>query len=116
MYCIFFYLQGVYEKWCTVLDAVPQRDASLEEELQKQQNNEQLRVDFAEKANELGAYIESRSAALADLSMSGSQGSTMEDQREALKTFQAETLQQQPILDAAEAANQVELCFFIVSS
>lgn len=69
--------QGVYEKWCTVLDAVPQRDATLEEEYQKQQRNEQLRVVFAEKANVAGAYIEAKHIGLADLSMQG-KGNTME--------------------------------------
>ena len=64
-------LQDVYEKWCSVLDAVPACDATLEEELQKQQQNDQLRMQFAEKANELGAFIEEKHTALADLSMQG---------------------------------------------
>ena len=61
----------MYEKWCSVLDAVPARDTALEAELQKQMQNEQLRVDFAEKANALGAFIEEKHTALADLSMQG---------------------------------------------
>ena len=61
----------MYDKWCKVLDTVPEREASLEEELQKQQQNEQLRLQFAEKANVAGAYIESKHTALADLSMQG---------------------------------------------
>ena len=100
----------MYEKWCIVLDSVPARDTAFETELEKQQNNEQLRLDFAEKANTLGSYIESRSTALAELSMSG-QGSTMEDQREALKAFQAETLENLPTLEAAEVSNQVKISY-----
>ena len=61
----------MYEKWCKVLDAVPDRDTALDVELQKQQQNEQLRVSFAEKANAVGAYIETKHTALADLSMQG---------------------------------------------
>ena len=64
----------MYEKWCTVLDAVPDRDQRLEQELLKQQQNDELRVAFAEKANTVGAYIEAKQAALADLTMAA-QGS-----------------------------------------
>ena len=61
----------MYEKWCSVLDAVPAREAALDAELQNQQQNEQLRREFAGKANDLGAFIEEKHTALADLSMQG---------------------------------------------
>ncbi len=102
LYCS---LQSLYDKWCKVLDAVPERDTSLETELQRQQQNENLRLQFAQIANEVGAYIEARSSALSELSMQG-QG-TMEEQLEAVKAFQAETMGYQPKLDEAEFANQV---------
>lgn len=95
----------MYEKWCKLLDAVPERDAALEAEFQRQQQNVQLRVQFGQIANEVGAYIEARSTALAELSMQGKD--TMEEQLEAVKAFQAETLSYQPKMDEAEAANQV---------
>ena len=95
----------MYEKWCKVLDAVPARDTSLEEELQRQQQNEALRVKFAEIANEVGVYIEERSSALAELSMQGKD--TMEEQLEAVKEFQTETMSHQSKLDEAESVNQV---------
>ena len=94
---------------------VPIRDASLEEELKRQQDNEALRIQFAEHANEVGAYIEARSAALAERSMHSND--TMEEQLEAVKAFQAETLGYQPILDQAEATNKVSICqayFFLL--
>lgn len=97
--------QTVYDKWCKLLDAVPERDNALEGELQRQQQNEALRVQFAQVANEVGAYIEARSSALAELSMQGKD--TMEEQLEAVKSFQAETMGYQPKLDEAEASNQV---------
>ena len=97
----------MYEKWCKVLDTVPAKETALEEELAKQQQNEQLRVQFAEKANGVGAYIDQRSAALAELSM-GAAGGTMEEQLTTIKAFQAETLEYQPQIEEAEAANQVQ--------
>ena len=97
--------QALYEIWCKVLDAVPERENQLDTELQRQQANETLRVEFAQIANEVGAYIGTRSSALAELSMQGKD--TMEEQLEAVKNFQAETLAYQPKLDEAEAANQV---------
>ncbi len=95
----------LYEKWCKLLDVVAEYDGTLEQELQRQQQNEVLRVQFAEIANEVGAYVEARSSALAELSMQGKD--TMEEQLEAVKEFQAETVGYQPKLDEAEAANQV---------
>ena len=62
-------LQLVYDKWCNVLDAVPEREKSFEEEMVKQQTNEQLRVAFAERANALAEYIQQRGTELADQSM-----------------------------------------------
>ncbi len=94
----------MYEKWCLVLDAVPQYEGKLDAELERQQANEALRVEFAEKANGVGAYIDERSAALSELSMDGK--GTMEEQLEAVKAFQADTLTYQPQLDDTEAVNQ----------
>lgn len=96
--------QSVYEKWCSVLDAVPAYEENLNQELEKQQNHEALRVAFAEKANAVGAYIEQRSAELAELSIEGK--GTMEEQLEAMKAFQTETTAYQPEIEATEAANQ----------
>ena len=107
---VFYVLQVIYEKWCKVLDSVPARDSSFEEELERQKNNEELRKQFAEKASEVGAYIEARHAALAELSMQGKD--TMEEQLECVKTFQSETLGYQPKLDEVESCNQVICSLF----
>lgn len=95
----------IYEKWCSILDQVPKRSETYGEELNKQQRHEQLRIVFAEKANAFGGYIESKSGALADLSMNG-KGASMEDQLKALKEFQTELLANQPQIEEAETANQ----------
>ena len=54
----------------------------------------------------VGAYIENKSSALADLSMNG-KGASMEDQLKALKDFHAELLANQPQIEEAEGANKV---------
>ena len=87
-----------------MLDSVPIRDETLESELQKQNDNEQLRQDFADKANQAGAYIDAKNATLSDLSMQG-QGS-LEEQLQSLKSFQQEVLGYQPMIDECETSNQ----------
>ena len=68
------------------------------------EDNEQLRQDFADKANQAGAYIDAKSATLSDLSMQG-QGS-LEEQLQSLKSFQQEVLGYQPMIDECETSNQ----------
>ena len=67
-------------------------------------DHEQLRVSFAEKANQVGAYVEAKNAALTDLNIQ-SQG-TLEEQLASLKSFQQEVAAYQPEFEACEAANQ----------
>ena len=66
--------------------------------------NEQLRVAFAEKANQVGAYVEAKNAALTDLNIQ-SQG-TLEEQLAALNAFQQEVAAYESEFEACEAANQ----------
>jgi actinin alpha len=94
----------VYDKWCNVLDAVPAREQSLAEEMEKQQMNEQLRLAFAERANALADYIQQRGSELAEQSMQAL--GTMEDQQEALVAFEAETLSHQPEVEGAEEVHR----------
>ena len=54
---------------------VPQRDQTLEDELRKQQNNEALRRQFADKSNQVGPWIERQMDAVAAIGM-GMQVST----------------------------------------
>ena len=48
---------------------VPQRDQTLEDELRKQQNNEALRRQFADKSNQVGPWIEKQMDAVAAIGM-----------------------------------------------
>lgn len=53
-----FFSQDINSKWNEVKTLVPQRDHTLQDELRKQQNNEALRRQFADKANQVGPWIE----------------------------------------------------------
>ena len=68
----------IQSKWNEVKTLVPQRDETLQDELRKQQNNELLRRQFAEKSNQVGPWIERQMDAVAAIGM-GMQGS-LEDQ------------------------------------
>lgn len=68
-------------------------------------DNENLRQDFAARANQAGAYIDAKNAALSDLSLQ-SQG-TLEEQLQVLKSFQEEVNGFQPTIDSCEAANRL---------
>ena len=46
---VFVCFQDIKSKWGEVQTLVPQRDQTLEDELRKQQNNEALRRQFADK-------------------------------------------------------------------
>ena len=59
----------MYDKWCKVLDTVPEREDKLSKEMEKQQTNEQLRIAFAEKANALSDYIAQKDTELAEQTM-----------------------------------------------
>ena len=48
---------------------MPQRDQTLEDELRKQQNNEALRRQFADKSNQVGPWIERQMDAVAAIGM-----------------------------------------------
>ena len=50
--------QTVERKWAEMSGAVPQRDAKLQAELARQQENERLRAQFASKANVAGPWLE----------------------------------------------------------
>merc|ERR1712032_1307617 len=69
--------KDVQSKWNEVKTLVPQRDQTLQDELKKQENNEALRRQFAEKSNQVGPWIERQMDAVAAIGM-GMQGSLEE--------------------------------------
>ena len=72
---VFCSFQDIKSKWGEVQTLVPQRDQTLEDELRKQQNNEALRRQFADKSNQVGPWIERQMDAVAAIGM-GMQVST----------------------------------------
>ena len=59
----------INSKWNEVKTLVPQRDQTLQDELRKQQNNEALRRQFADKANQVGPWIERQMDAVSAIGM-----------------------------------------------
>ncbi|CAH0686266.1 unnamed protein product [Spodoptera exigua] len=91
-------------KWSDVRQLVPQRDGTLAAELRKQQNNETLRRQFAEKANAVGPWIERQMDAVTAIGM-GLQGS-LEDQLRRLKEYEAGVYAYKPHIEELERIHQ----------
>merc|ERR1712195_39733 len=94
----------IKSKWGEVQTLVPQRDQTLEDELRKQQNNEALRRQFADKSNQVGPWIERQMDAVAAIGM-GMQGS-LEDQLSRLREYEEAIYQFKPHLEELERINQ----------
>ena len=94
----------INSKWNEVKTLVPQRDQTLQDELRKQQNNEALRRQFADKANQVGPWIEKQMDAVAALGM-GMQGS-LEEQLGRLREYEEAVYQFKPHLEELERINQ----------
>merc|ERR1712131_529104 len=96
--------KDVQSKWNEVKTLVPQRDQTLQDELRKQENNEALRRSFAEKANQVGPWIERQMDAVAAIGM-GMQGS-LEEQLSRLSEYEEAVYQFKPHLEELERINQ----------
>merc|ERR1712054_288551 len=96
--------KDVQSKWNEVKTLVPQRDQTLQDELRKQENNEALRRSFAEKANQVGPWIERQMDAVAAIGM-GMQGS-LEEQLSRLRESEEAVYQFKPHLEELERINQ----------
>jgi len=94
----------IKSKWGEVKTLVPQRDQTLQDELRKQQNNEALRRQFADKANQVGPWIERQMDAVAAIGL-GMQGS-LEDQLSRLREYEEAVYQFKPHLEELERVNQ----------
>ncbi|XP_077287917.1 alpha actinin isoform X3 [Arctopsyche grandis] len=92
------------KKWADVRQLVPQRDSTLAAELRKQQNNEMLRRQFAEKANAVGPWIERQMDAVTAIGM-GLQGS-LEDQLHRLKEYEHGVYAYKPHIEELEKIHQ----------
>ncbi|KAF4523344.1 hypothetical protein B566_EDAN005498 [Ephemera danica] len=92
------------KKWTEVRQLVPQRDGTLQAELRKQQNNEMLRRQFADKANNVGPWIEKQMDAVTAIGM-GLQGS-LEDQLLRLRDYEQGVYAFKPNIEELEKIHQ----------
>ncbi|XP_018014069.1 alpha-actinin, sarcomeric isoform X1 [Hyalella azteca] len=97
--------QVISGKWGDVKKLVPARDNTLQAELKKQQNNENLRRTFAEKANGVGPWIEKQMDAVAAIGM-GMHGSVLEDQLNRLKEYENAVVSNKAIMEEMEKIHQ----------
>lgn len=95
----------IQAKWSDVRQLVPQRDHTFQNELVRQQCNEKLRRQFAEKANQVGPWIERQIDAVNAIGMGMQQGS-LEVQLKKLHEYDAAVVQFRPHLDELERVHQ----------
>jgi actinin alpha len=95
--------QDLAHKWQEVKSLVPQRDTTLQQEMIRQQNNERLRRQFAQKANMVGQWIERHLDAVASV---GIQKGSLEDHLNKLKGIEKEVSAFKPNMDELERYNQ----------
>ncbi|XP_022658271.1 alpha-actinin isoform X2 [Varroa destructor] len=94
----------IQAKWAETRQLVPQRDHTLQNELARQQCNENLRRKFAEKANQVGPWIERQIDSVNSIGM-GMQGS-LEVQLKKLHEYDNAVVQFRPHLDELERIHQ----------
>lgn len=81
-------MKDLMNRWQVVRQLVPTRDSRLQAELSRQQQNEQLRRQFASRANVIGQWLENQTDAVAAIGMQ--RGSSLEDQLNKLRSIDRE--------------------------
>ena len=104
MYLISFIAhQEITRRWQAVKHLVPERDRRLHEELLRQQNNEQLRKQFALKANMVGQWIEHHLDVGATIAV---QKGTLEDQLTKLRSIEKDVVAFKPNIQELDRYHQ----------
>ena len=96
--------QEITSKWNEVQTLVPQRDEDLQTEHVKQQQNERFRLQFAQKANIVGPWIEVQHEQLQELTIQVV--GTLEQHQKTLETMETNVAQYRPHIDELEKYNQ----------
>lgn len=96
--------KDISNKWGDVKQLVPQRDGVLSGEMAKQQKNERLRREFAQKANVVGPWIETQLDAVASITIQLK--ASLEDQLNKLHHYEKSVQQYKPHMDDLETINQ----------
>ncbi|XP_071159133.1 alpha-actinin, sarcomeric-like isoform X2 [Mytilus galloprovincialis] len=79
----------ISNKWGEVKQLVPKRDRTLHDERIKQENNERLRRQFAQKANIVGPWIENQLDGVASIGVAAR--TSLEEQLNKLRQFEKAT-------------------------
>ena len=95
--------QDVANKWADVRQLVPQRDHTLQAEMTRQQNNERLRRQFAQKANVVGQWVERHLDMVASV---GVQKGSLEEHLSKLKGIEGEVNSYRGNIEELERINQ----------
>ncbi|ESO12433.1 hypothetical protein HELRODRAFT_93275 [Helobdella robusta] len=90
------------KRWTSLKQLIPERDHTLQNELVKQQNNERLRRAFAQKANQVGQWIERYLDAVTSVAL---QKGKLEDHLNKLKNFEKEVYAYRSNIDELERYN-----------
>ena len=94
----------ISNKWGEVKQLVPKRDRTLHDERIKQENNERLRRQFAQKANVVGPWIENQLDGVASIGVTAR--TSLEEQLNKLRQFERATDQYRPHMDELERYNE----------
>ncbi|XP_041665804.1 alpha-actinin-4-like isoform X1 [Cheilinus undulatus] len=95
----------INDKWGKVQELVPQRDAALQGELEKQNSNDSLRAKFATQANAVGGYIQVKMEEIGKISIE--MNGTLEDQLTNLKEYQESIMSYMPEINTLEGYHQL---------
>lgn len=95
--------QDIAHKWQEVQQLVPERDSTLQGEMLRQQNNERLRRQFAQKANLVGPWIEKHLDMVASV---GVGKGTLENHLNTLKGIEKEVMAYKPNFNELERFNE----------
>uniref|UniRef100_A0AAZ3NZL4 Actinin, alpha 1 n=1 Tax=Oncorhynchus tshawytscha TaxID=74940 RepID=A0AAZ3NZL4_ONCTS len=97
--------QDINAKWDKVRQLVPQRDQALIEEHARQQNNERLRRQFANQANVIGPWIQTKMEEIGRISIE--MHGTLEDQLTHLRQYEKNIVNYKPKIDQLEGDHQL---------
>jgi actinin alpha len=98
-------------KWHEVQQLVPLRDQTLQREATKQQQNDKLRILFAQKANVVGPWIERQHDQITSINLTIQ---TLEQQLQKLRAMEASVAQYKPNIDELENINKVRQNYSII--
>ncbi|XP_027038747.1 alpha-actinin-like [Pocillopora damicornis] len=96
--------QEIMLAWSEVKTLVPKRDELLENEKERQERNERLRLEFAQKANQIGPWIKRNEEELRSITLTSN--GPLEEQLQAIQALERDVTSHKPQMDELELVNQ----------